>query len=118
MESLVIQRLGRRHRKAKVVTLDFDSTVDRTHGEQQLTLFNGFYDTWCYLPLLGGYVFLGEAFRHEVVGFEQIHEGRHHVYLGPRRLGGLDGRTNTVVPLAIDGDLGAVTDESGHEEQH
>src|SRR5690606_19218686 len=42
-----------RHRKAKVVTLDFDSTVDPTHGEQQLTLFNGSYDTWCFLPLLG-----------------------------------------------------------------
>lgn len=53
MESLVIQRLARRHRRARVVTLDFDSTVDRTHGEQQLTLFNGFYHTWCYLPLLG-----------------------------------------------------------------
>lgn len=53
LEKFVIGRLARRHRKAKVVTLDFDSTVDPTHGEQQLTLFNGFYDTWCYLPLLG-----------------------------------------------------------------
>jgi len=53
IEAFVIGRLARRHRKAKVITLDFDSTVDPTHGEQQLTLFNGFYDTWCYLPLLG-----------------------------------------------------------------
>ena len=53
LEGSVIGRLARRHRKAKVVTLDFDSTVDPTHGEQQLTFFNGFYDTWCYLPLLG-----------------------------------------------------------------
>lgn len=53
LEKFVIERLARRHRKARVVTLDFDSTVDPTHGEQQLTLFNGFYDTWCYLPLLG-----------------------------------------------------------------
>ncbi len=53
LEEFVIGRLARRYRKAKVVTLDFDSTVDPTHGEQQLTLFNGFYDTWCYLPLLG-----------------------------------------------------------------
>lgn len=53
LETFVIGRLARRHRKAKVVTLDFDSTVDPTHGKQQLTLFNGFYDTWCYLPLLG-----------------------------------------------------------------
>ena len=53
LEEFVIGRLARRHRKAKVVTLDFDSTVDPTHGGQQLTLFNGFYDTYCYLPLLG-----------------------------------------------------------------
>lgn len=53
LETFVVGRLARRHRKAKVVTLDFDSTVDPTHGEQQLTLFNGFYDTWCFLPLLG-----------------------------------------------------------------
>lgn len=53
LEKFVIGRLARRHRKAKVITLDFDSTVDPTHGKQQLTLFNGFYDTYCYLPLLG-----------------------------------------------------------------
>lgn len=23
-----------------------------THGAQQYTLFNGYYDNWCYLPLL------------------------------------------------------------------
>jgi hypothetical protein len=43
-------RIGRTCRK---VTLDLDSTADPTHGAQQLTLFNGHYDTWCYLPLLG-----------------------------------------------------------------
>jgi len=53
LEGFVIDRLARRHRKARVVTIDFDSTVDPTHGQQQLTLFNGFYDTYCYLPLLG-----------------------------------------------------------------
>ncbi|HMB71991.1 MAG TPA: IS1380 family transposase [Gammaproteobacteria bacterium] len=53
MEAFVIDRLARRHRKAKVITLDFDSTVDPVHGAQQLSLFNGFYDSHCYLPLLG-----------------------------------------------------------------
>ncbi len=52
-EEFVIRRLGRRHRRARVVTLDFDSTVDPTHGQQQLSMFNGFYDTYCYLPLVG-----------------------------------------------------------------
>lgn len=44
------QRLGGR---AKRIVIDLDPTVDPTHGEQQLTFFNGFYDTHCYLPLLG-----------------------------------------------------------------
>ncbi|HEB52157.1 MAG TPA: IS1380 family transposase [bacterium] len=53
LEKFVIGRLAKRHPKAKVVTLDFDSTVDPTHGRQQLSMFNGFYDTHCFLPLLG-----------------------------------------------------------------
>jgi len=52
-EDFVMRRLGKRHRKARMVTLDFDSTVDPTHGAQQLSMFNGFYGTHCYLPLLG-----------------------------------------------------------------
>lgn len=43
------KRLGRR---AKVVTIDLDATVNFTHGEQQLSMFNGFYDGHCYLPLM------------------------------------------------------------------
>ncbi len=49
----VIQRHKRRKKKTKLITLDFDPTVDPTHGNQQLSLFNGFYDTSCYLPLAG-----------------------------------------------------------------
>lgn len=46
-----------RHRKrlgrgAKVVTIDLDATVNFTHGEQQLSMFNGFYDGRCFLPLM------------------------------------------------------------------
>jgi hypothetical protein len=43
-------RIGKSCRK---VTIDLDSTADPTHGAQQLSLFHGHYDTWCYLPLLG-----------------------------------------------------------------
>ena len=48
----------KRHRqrlrgRAKRVTLDLDLTDDATHGAQQLSLFNGHYRSWCYLPLLG-----------------------------------------------------------------
>ncbi|HYN79889.1 MAG TPA: IS1380 family transposase [Gemmatimonadaceae bacterium] len=50
----VIER-QRRHRrgKAKRITVELDPTDDPTHGTQQLTLFNGHYDTWCYLPVAG-----------------------------------------------------------------
>ena len=49
----VIERHRRRKKRVKRITIDLDPTVDPTHGQQQLTLFNGFYDTWCYLPLAG-----------------------------------------------------------------
>jgi hypothetical protein len=39
-------------RRVKRITIDLDPTEDPTHGHQQLALFNGHYDSWCYLPLL------------------------------------------------------------------
>ena len=38
-------------RPPAAVTLDIDDTVDVVHGHQQLSLFNGHYDGYCYLPL-------------------------------------------------------------------
>ena len=49
----VIKRQRRAHRKAKRITVELDPTDDPTHGAQQLALFNGHYDTWCYLPVAG-----------------------------------------------------------------
>jgi hypothetical protein len=49
----VIERHRRRRRKVRRITVDLDPTDDPTHGAQQLALFNGHYDCWCYLPLLG-----------------------------------------------------------------
>jgi hypothetical protein len=50
----VIERHRRRlKRKAKRITIDLDPTDNPTHGAQQLTFFNGHYDTWCYLPVAG-----------------------------------------------------------------
>lgn len=49
----VIQRHRRRKRKAKLITIDLDPTDDPAHGNQQLSLFNRFYDCHCYLPLAG-----------------------------------------------------------------
>ena len=31
--------------------LDIDDTCDPVHGQQQLSLFNAFYDTRCFLPV-------------------------------------------------------------------
>ena len=49
----VIKRQRRAHRTTKRITVELDPTDDPTHGAQQLTLFNGHYDTWCYLPVAG-----------------------------------------------------------------
>jgi len=52
------QRLGGR---ARLVTIDLDPTDDPTHGAQQLSFFNGHYDSWCYLPVMGFVSFNDEA---------------------------------------------------------
>lgn len=49
----VIQRHAQRlRRRVRRITLDLDPTDDPTHGAQQLSFFNGHYDTWCYLPVM------------------------------------------------------------------
>ena len=48
----VIERQRRRRKGVKQIVIDFDPTCDPTHGGQQLSLFNHFYDTACYLPLV------------------------------------------------------------------
>jgi hypothetical protein len=53
-------RLRLRGRRARRITIDLDPTADPTYGAQQLSLFNGFYDTWCYLPVLGWLTFNDE----------------------------------------------------------
>jgi len=35
----------------KKLTIDIDDTDDPTHGSQQLTLFHGYYDEYCYMPV-------------------------------------------------------------------
>lgn len=57
----VIKRHKRRKKHARRITIDLDPTDDPTHGGQQLSLFNGFYDTHCYLPLAGFLTFDDEV---------------------------------------------------------
>lgn len=62
LEDFVIERHKKRlGRRAKLVTIDLDPTDDPTHGQQAFTFFNGHYDSWCYLPLLGFLTFNDEA---------------------------------------------------------
>jgi Transposase DDE domain group 1 len=54
LAACVIQRHAQRLRgRVHRVTLDLDPTDDPTHGAQQLSFFNGHYDTYCYLPVVG-----------------------------------------------------------------
>jgi hypothetical protein len=43
----------RRNRYARLITIDLDGSVDPTHGQQPFAFFSGYYDTWCFFPLLG-----------------------------------------------------------------
>jgi hypothetical protein len=57
----VVERHRQRlHGRARRITIDLDPTDDPTHGAQQLTFFNGHYDSWCYLPLLAFLTFNDE----------------------------------------------------------
>jgi Transposase DDE domain group 1 len=58
MAEVLADSVIERHRKrlqgrARLITIDLDPTDDPTHGAQQLTFFNGHYDTYCYLPMVG-----------------------------------------------------------------
>ena len=57
----VIARHKRRRKRVRRITIDLDPTDDPTHGAQQLTFFNRFYDTSCYLPLAGFLTFDDEV---------------------------------------------------------
>lgn len=60
LEDSTLAHLARTHRTPKLVTLDMDPTEDPTHGQQQFTFFNGYYDSWCYLPAFAFVSFDGD----------------------------------------------------------
>lgn len=51
------RRLGSRCRR---ITIDFDLTDDPTHGQQEFSVYHGYYDAHCYLPLIGTLAFNDE----------------------------------------------------------
>lgn len=58
-EVFVEQFIASYPRPPKKLTLDFDATDDRIHGQQEKAFFHGYYDDYCYLPL---YVFCDDRF--------------------------------------------------------
>ena len=58
---VIARHRQRLHGRARTITIDLDPTDDPTHGAQQLSFFNGHYDSWCYLPLLAFVTFNDEA---------------------------------------------------------
>jgi hypothetical protein len=42
---------GRTHDSSEEIILDIDSSEDPTHGQQELTFFNGHYDSYMYHPI-------------------------------------------------------------------
>ena len=54
---LVHQFLRSFDKPPKSITLDFDATDDRVHGEQERRFYHGYYKSYCFLPL---YVFCGD----------------------------------------------------------
>ena len=62
------------------ITIDLDPTDDPTHGQQELTFFNGHYGTWCYLPIVGTLTFNGERTQHLVTAI--LRPGNAHATRG------------------------------------
>jgi Transposase DDE domain group 1 len=89
LADLVIgQHCARLQGRARRITIDVDPTDDPTHGQQEFAFFNGHYDTWCYLPLLGFVTFNDEAEQYLV--FALLRPGT-----SPAKLG-LPGRLRTL----------------------
>ncbi len=64
MHRILTAKKARQRKRVRRIMIDFDPTVDPTYGDQQLSLFNGFYKTWCYQSLLGFVRFDDEQEQH------------------------------------------------------
>lgn len=60
-DTVIDTQRRRRRGRATRITIDLDPTDDPTHGQQELTFFNGHYDTWCYLPVVATVTFNDET---------------------------------------------------------
>lgn len=81
----VLAHHARLRQKVRRVTIDMDATVDPAHGAQQGVLFNGYYDTHCYLPLLAFLTF------HDAQGREEAEQYLLSALLRPGTGNGIEG---------------------------
>lgn len=52
LQNLLVHLYVQQHQKPpRKIVLDLDTTCDPVHGYQQLSFFNGFYGTHCYIPM-------------------------------------------------------------------
>jgi hypothetical protein len=51
------QRKLRRKKSVRRIIVDLDGVDDPVHGDQQLSLFNRYYDNYCYIPLIASVQF-------------------------------------------------------------
>ena len=65
-DAVITRQRNRRSGQVRRITIDLDPTDDPTHGAQQLSSFNAYYDTWCYLPVAGFATFDGDPEPHLV----------------------------------------------------
>jgi Transposase DDE domain group 1 len=100
LADLVIgQHCARLQGRARRITIDVDPTDDPTHGQQEFAFFNGHYDSWCYLPLLGFVTFNDEA--EQYLLFALLRPGTSPAKLGLRgRLRTLFGKLRAAFPGA------------------
>jgi len=63
-DTVIHHHRARLRGRVERVTIDLDPTDDPTHGTQQLSFFNGHYDSWCYLPVVGFLTFNDEPDQH------------------------------------------------------
>jgi hypothetical protein len=68
------------HTRGGRITIDLDPTEDPTHGQQELSFFNGHYNSWCYLPVVGTLPFSGERTQHLVTAI--LRPGNAHATRG------------------------------------
>ena len=83
-DTVIDTQRKRRRGKARLITIDLDPTDDPVHGQQQLSLFNGHYGNWCYLPVVGTVSFDDEPEQHALIAV--LRAGNAHATLGAQPL--------------------------------